>query len=136
MEHLNITVASLKISGKGWCSYISNIIPTILTASFSSYVKNIYVTAIDQRETFWGDIYSQKLSRWILIVFVCPHFSEIKSDGAQGKKRKLDEKEDTEEDYERCPRKQLPDNKKMMLPIKTKHGIVRRMVTKGMNNII
>ncbi|XP_052254466.1 nucleolar complex protein 3 homolog [Dreissena polymorpha] len=56
---------------------------------------------------------------------------EQPSDGhKKGKKRKVLDDVEGEAEYERLPRKQVAtdNNRKMMLPIKTKHGVVQRVL--------
>jgi len=59
-------------------------------------------------------------------------FGDDEKQSQKGKKRKMNE-EITEEDYEMVPRKisNLDTKKKMLLPIKTKHGVVKRSTDAG-----
>lgn len=49
-------------------------------------------------------------------------------DNKRGRKRTKDETDGDEEDYEQLPRKLTSSAKKMMLPIKTKHGLIPQMI--------
>jgi hypothetical protein len=56
-------------------------------------------------------------------------------DNKRGRKRTKDETDGDEEDYEQLPRKLTSSAKKMMLPIKTKHGLIPQMIDDGKYNL-
>ena len=59
--------------------------------------------------------------------------NDVENKQRKRKRNNLEEEDDNEEDYERLPRKQAMKvkEKKMILPIKTKHGIVPQTVEYG-----